>query len=215
MTPAFSASTSFYSVTVDKDVTQIGVGAVLGNTSAKFVDGYGPRTVNLNPGVNSIVIKVRSEAGTLNVYTVNVSRGTEEAGQTCDLAEDKMPLLKEIYYLGTEIEDANIYMQLSRRLQGKPGMILRKMAEQEQAHAACLKGIYTLLTGKRPAVAGTPNTQQDPAKLLRLCYGREMRCLARYEQRSDDPEYGPVFSRLAEQEREHCRLVLEILGEIK
>ena len=30
-----------------------------------------------------------------------------------------------------------------------------------------------------------------------------------------DPEYGPVFSRLAAQEREHCLVVLEILGRLK
>ena len=116
--------------------------------------------------------------------------------------------------IAREMEDANIYLQLARRLPGKHSVILRKMAEQEQAHAACLKGIYTLLTGKRPAVSGVPTNLDDPIKVLRLCYGREMRCLARYEQRINDPEYGAVFSRLAEQERTHCHMVLELLGSL-
>ena len=51
--------------------------------------------------------------------------------------------------------------------------------------------------------------------MLRRCYGREMRCLAQYEARANHPEYGPVFARLAEQEREHCRLILELIGNLK
>ena len=105
LSPAFSASTTFYKVELDKDVTQISVGAVLSSSTSKFVEGYGPRTVNLNPGVNAISIKVRSESGSLKVYTVNVSRGTEpNVEQTCDLTGDQLPLLKEIF-LGEEEEE--------------------------------------------------------------------------------------------------------------
>lgn len=114
-----------------------------------------------------------------------------------------------------EWTDATTYLQLSRRFQGKESMILRKMYEQEQAHTACLKGIYTLLTGTRPMVRAITLPQDDPEKILRNCYGREMHCLARYEERSADPEYGHIFARLAEQEREHCRRILELLGNLK
>lgn len=117
--------------------------------------------------------------------------------------------------IAQEWTDAQIYLQLSRRLQGKESSLLRKMYEQEHSHAACLKGIYTLITGKRPAVKAAPVGPEDPERLLRRCYGREMRCLAQYEARISDPEYGQVFSRLADQEREHCRLVLEILGNLQ
>lgn len=117
--------------------------------------------------------------------------------------------------IAQEWTDAQIYLQLSRRLQGKESAILRRMHEEEQSHTACLKGIYTLITGKHPAVKAPPTAQEDPERLLRRCYGREMRCLAQYEARASDPEYGQVFSRLAEQEREHCRLVLQILGNLQ
>ena len=114
-----------------------------------------------------------------------------------------------------EWTDAATYLLLSRKFQGKNSAVLKKMYQQEQAHAACLKGIYTLITGTRPVVKALPPQQEDPEKTLRRCYGREMRCLAQYEARCDDPEYGQVFARLAQQEREHCRLVLELLGNIK
>lgn len=116
--------------------------------------------------------------------------------------------------IAQEWTDAAIYLQLSRRFQGKESAILRKMYDEEQSHTACLKGIYTLITGTHPTVKATPPSSESPENLLRRCYGREMRCLAQYEARSSDPEYGQVFSRLADREREHCRLVLELLGNL-
>ena len=113
-----------------------------------------------------------------------------------------------------EWTDAATYLQLSRRFQGKKAALLRKLYQDELSHAACLKGIYTLITGSRPVVKTLPPQQGDAEQVLRRCYGREMRCLARYESRSSDPEYGQVFSRLAQQEREHCHLILEFLGDL-
>ena len=101
-----------------------------------------------------------------------------------------------------ELEDAATYIQLARRLGSKEGQVLRQLAAAEQSHAACLKGIYTLMTGE-PINPRIPPLRQ------------EMRCLAQYEARTSDPEYGPVFARLAAQEREHCMTVLELIGRLK
>ncbi len=128
---------------------------------------------------------------------------------TAGLDVQKLPAL-----INEEWTDAAIYLMLSRQFQGKHNLLLRQMAEQEQTHAACLKGIYTLVSGKR-AAEYTPQPEAAPVEtLLRRCYGREMRSLAAYEARASDPEYGPVFSRLAAQERDHCRRLLELLGSI-
>ena len=80
---------------------------------------------------------------------------------------------------------------------------------------ACLKGIYTLTAGSAPKVATLPIPQESVETTLRRCYGREMQCLAQYEQRATHPEYGKVFAKLAQQEQEHCRIILEILGSLK
>ena len=114
-----------------------------------------------------------------------------------------------------EWEAATTYLQLSRRFQGKQNALLRKLFEQEQAHMSCLKGLYTLITGKKPQVAAVQPVTEDTQKVLRRCYGRQMQCLAQYEQRTSDPEYGHVFTRLAQQEKEHCHLLLELLGSLK
>ena len=117
--------------------------------------------------------------------------------------------------IAREWESASTYLQLSRRFQGRQSALLRKLFEQEQAHAACLKGIYTLITGQRPNVAGVPPVPEEPKKVLRRCYGRQMQCLVCYEQRRNDPEYGHIYSRLAQQEQEHCHILLELLGSLK
>ena len=117
--------------------------------------------------------------------------------------------------IAEEGTDAAAYLKLSREFAGSEGAKLRRLFQEEQAHAACLKGIYTLITGTRPVVRSAQPELTDPEALLRRCYGREMQCLAKYEARASEPEFGVVFARLAEQEREHCRLVLELLGNLK
>ena len=122
------------------------------------------------------------------------------------------PELQEM--LEDEWLDGAIYMQLSRQFQGTIREKLQKMGKDEQTHAACLKGIYTLTTGSHPTQKPRQMPPEAPHIILRRCYGREMRSLARYEAKSRDPQYGQVFSRLADQEREHCKMILELLGSI-
>ena len=117
--------------------------------------------------------------------------------------------------IAEEWSDAAIYLSLSRRTQGAQSALLKKMGQEEQAHMACLKGIYTLQGTGRPQVpTPSPLDNASVGTLLRRCYGREMRCLAQYESRSSDPEYGQVFARMAQQERDHCRQILELLGSL-
>ena len=133
-----------------------------------------------------------------------------QASQSPQPEVDGLPAL-----IAEELEDSATYAQLARQIGGKDGQILRKLAEAEHSHATCLKGIYNLMTGE-PIAPKIPPLRQEPAdRTLRRCYGREMRCLAQYEARSADPEYGPVFARLAAREREHCMAVLELLGRMK
>ena len=117
--------------------------------------------------------------------------------------------------IAEEWADAAIYLSLSRRVQGNAANILRKIGQEEQSHMACLKGIYALQGTGRPDIPAPPAVDKAPVSvILRRCYGREMRCLAQYESRASDPEYGQVYARMAQQEREHCRLVLELLGSL-
>jgi len=114
-----------------------------------------------------------------------------------------------------EWADAATYLHLSRRLQGRHRDTLQRLFREEQAHTACLKGIYALVTGNQPVIRPPKPTQEPVSVTLRRCYGREMRALSQYEANAADPEYGQVFARLAAQEREHCKTVLELLGSLR
>ena len=110
---------------------------------------------------------------------------------------------------------AAVYLQLSRQLPSREASVMQRLCREEQTHASCLRGIYTLITGETPVVKSPALVQEKPELTLRRCYAREMRTLKEYEARSEDPDYGPVFARLADQEREHCRAVLEVIGGLK
>ncbi len=63
-----------YSAEVESNISSIKVNASLENGKASFVDGYGPRVVNLNYGNNAILIKVKAENESVRTYTINVNR---------------------------------------------------------------------------------------------------------------------------------------------
>lgn len=117
--------------------------------------------------------------------------------------------------IATEWTAASTYLHLSRKLQGHYAEVLRRLFQEEQAHANCLKGIYALITGETPKVASPVPQTDTPELTLRRCYGQEMRSLAAYEARSADPQYGAVYQKLAQQEREHCWIVLELIGQLQ
>lgn len=73
LSPAFKAGTFKYTVNVDSNVSSINIDASLAS-GASFVNGYGPRTVNLNYGANSAQIRVRNSAGTVTKYTLTINR---------------------------------------------------------------------------------------------------------------------------------------------
>ena len=142
----------------------------------------------------------------------------QKAARVWQRVQAEQPVVTPVSELQEMIEeewqDAATYLQLSRKFQGSIRDTLQKMFREEQTHAACLKGIYTLTTGGHATVRSKPPLVESAQTILRRCYGREMRALARYEAKSKDPQYGQVFSRLAAQEKEHCRLILQLLGSV-
>ena len=114
--------------------------------------------------------------------------------------------------IAEELTDSAAYLRLARKLPPPQAAVARQMAQQEQSHATCLKGMYALITGHKASVPPPTVSDDPPDIVLRRCYGREMRSLTQYESRQSDPQYGHVFRDLARQEQEHCHRILEILG---
>ena len=114
-----------------------------------------------------------------------------------------------------ELQDAAAYLHLSRFFGSPYNRILRQMHQQEQSHAACLKGIYRMTTGKRCTPRLPKPFWEKPALTLQRCYDRELRCATRYDISASDPRYGLTFTRMAQQEKEHSKVLLELLGKVK
>ena len=106
------------------------------------------------------------------------------------------------------------YLQLARQLPGKDGAVFVRLAREARAQGACLKGILALLSEQTPQISSAPVQFSALEAMLRRCYGKELRLLKEYEARQTDPEYGPVFERLACRGRDHCWVLLELIGRI-
>lgn len=112
-------------------------------------------------------------------------------------------------------ENAMGFLHLSRRVQGNKGARLHSLYQGAQQSTDCLRGICLLLTGSRPTLGNKPPKQESVESGLRSCYGRAMRLLARLEENRTDSQYGAVFGRLAVQQQEQCRQILELLGSLE
>ena len=87
-----------------------------------------------------------------------------------------------------------------------------RLAREAKTQAVCLKGILTLMAGQSPVVGVSPVQISSSDVMLRRCYGQELRLQKEYEHLKLDAEYGPVYARMAERNREHCCVVLEMIG---
>ena len=76
LTPGFQPSTYTYAVTTD--ATQVTISATLMKSSASFVNGYGPRSVALNYGTNTVQIKTQ-DGNTVNTYTIKIKRADQRS----------------------------------------------------------------------------------------------------------------------------------------
>lgn len=74
LSPKFNSNTNVYNVEVENDVDVLNVGATLTDNKSRFVNSYGPRNVHLNEGENNIYLKVKSEAGSVRVYRLIITR---------------------------------------------------------------------------------------------------------------------------------------------
>lgn len=79
LNPVFNKNTLSYDVEVPNNVESITVSATLEDSKANFMNNYGPRTVNLKTGQNSISLQIEAENGNTKTYTINVTRGDESS----------------------------------------------------------------------------------------------------------------------------------------
>lgn len=70
----FKKTTTTYNINVDNNIGKITIDANLGDSKSSFENGFGPRTINLSLGNNTVYIKVKSESGQVRTYTLYINR---------------------------------------------------------------------------------------------------------------------------------------------
>lgn len=84
----FKSEQNVYDLEVDYNVDKIKIDSTLTNSKASYVKDFGNREVNLEVGKNEILIKVKSQKGIENIYTINIIRN--ESTDTCDIKDLKI-----------------------------------------------------------------------------------------------------------------------------
>lgn len=112
-----------------------------------------------------------------------------------------------------ELGDSAAFLAVAKQFPGKNGDSLRRLAREQRSRAACLRGIYILITGEKPPVGVPEPRREAPQIALRRLFGRALQTMTAFEARSTDPEYGTIFAELAREERRHCRALAEWIGD--
>ena len=97
----------------------------------------------------------------------------------------------------------SIYRSLSRR-----GGKCRMLFEQKENQIACLRGLLRVLTGQGAAHPKCGECRVD----LMEAFAAEQQLLQELTGFARELEPGPVFAALAEGQKRHLRILLEVIG---
>lgn len=90
--------------------------------------------------------------------------------------------------------------------------VLKPLSDKKRTQAACLRGLHILTIGSCPE-ARLPQPKTEPfLAALRRCYTAEMQLLTQFELHCTDPVHGAIFASLTEEQKAHCKTVLELVG---
>jgi len=121
---SFNKNTTVYNVDVDSKTTSIKIDASLEDNKSSFLPGYEPRTVNLEYGTNTFLIKVLSEKGQEKIYTININRKDDRRSnndlKSLSLSQGKIKFNKNttsyIVNVSYEVETIEITAKASDKL---------------------------------------------------------------------------------------------------
>lgn len=80
----FDENKTEYNVSVDNKVSSVKISASLKDNSSSFVNGYGPRTVNLVEGNNRVELRISAENGVIRTYVINIKRDEDPDNRSDD-----------------------------------------------------------------------------------------------------------------------------------
>ena len=94
----FDSYVSSYDVSIPKNTKKVSVNATLANDKAAFIKGYEPREVEITEDVQSVVLKVRSEAGSIRSYVITFTKNGAD-----DTKDDNSTYLSSLTVPGTQL----------------------------------------------------------------------------------------------------------------
>ncbi len=71
---SFKSDTKKYTTIVSNVTKSVVIKATLEDSKASFVTSFGPRTINLKEGTNTVYVKVKAEDGNVNSYAISIIR---------------------------------------------------------------------------------------------------------------------------------------------
>lgn len=78
----FDKKKNNFNISVENNVTDLTIKAILEDTKAIFVPKFGPRDIQLEEGKNTFLIKVQAENESIKEYTLNITREKAKDGDT-------------------------------------------------------------------------------------------------------------------------------------
>ena len=103
----FRSNVNDYTVNVENDVEEITITSSLTDSKSKYVDDYSKKTVKLVEGSNKIQIKVISEKGEENIYTININRAlsTNNSLKSLKVNDEKIELQEDEFTYSVTVEN--------------------------------------------------------------------------------------------------------------
>lgn len=94
----FDSYVSSYDVSIPKNTKKISINAELASNTSAFIEGYAPREVLITEDIQSFVLKVKSESGSIRSYVITfVKNGAD------DSSEENSTYLSSLTVPGTQL----------------------------------------------------------------------------------------------------------------
>ena len=103
----FRSNVNDYTVNVENDVEEITITSSLTDAKSKYAEDYSNKTIKLVEGSNKIQIKVISEKGEENIYTINVNRAlnSNNSLKSLKVNDEKIELFEDEFTYNYEVEN--------------------------------------------------------------------------------------------------------------
>lgn len=103
----FRSNVNDYTVNVENEIEEITITSSLTDSKSKYVDDYSKKTVKLVEGSNKIQIKIISEKGEENTYTININRAlnTNNSLKSLKVNDEKIELREDEFTYSVDVEN--------------------------------------------------------------------------------------------------------------